>query len=641
MFFKESRPDRAKKAGIKPALSAAHIPPAKPYELLTEFDIRSGNCGQDGFVFDVESYTNYFCVGFKCARTGKVICFEDSPNSVIDCSLLGYILFRFLVIGFNSKVYDLPILGHALAGVRCNRLKEISNELILSDQPSFNLQLASCNHIDLIDIAPITASLKIYAGRLHCERMQDLPYSESASLTPLEAQNVRDYNLNDLSNTLLLYQHLRPQIELRIALSTEYGIDLRSKSDAQVAEAVIVSELGKLEIRTGKPTIEPGKSFRLQMPPGLRFSSERLNKVLETVLETDFVIQDNGAVETPKRLTDLDIRIGDCSYTMGIGGLHSNEKSVSDFSTNIADIIDRDVASYYPRILLNQAIEPPQLQGFIKVFASIVERRLKAKKLGDEVTAGCLKIVINGIIGKLSNQYSKVYFPEGNTQITVSGQLYLLMLIEMIEIAGFQVLSANTDGVVTMVPKTRKVEFDAIVQTWEKATNFETEETVYSSIHCRDVNNYIAVKSDGSTKVKGIYAEKGSAAPGELSKNPESLIISDALQAFLAKGVKVETTVNTCRDIRRFVNVRNVKGGAYKNNTYLGKAVRWYYSSEERDVIRYVLSNNAVPKSDNARPCMDLPKCIPSDLDFDYYIKEANEALYDVGYLKRGQVDLL
>lgn len=640
MFFKDSRPDRAKRAGVRPSYSAASIPPAKPYELLTEDEIRTG--GNRTFIFDVESYPNYFEVGFKDDVSGKVYYFEDSADSSINRDLLGFILFRFLLIGFNSKVYDLPMLAHALDGVPCWKLKEISNELILSEQPQFDGRLTQCNHIDLIDVAPITASLKIYAGRLHCPRMQDLPYPDTAILTELEARNVRDYNLNDLDNTQLLYHGLKEEIALREALGSEYQIDLRSKSDAQVAEAVIVSELAKLGVRARKPTIDVGSSFRFTIPPGLSFRTERLQNVLNEVLNTDFIVSDNGAVDTPENLANLDIRVDGFRYTIGIGGLHSNEKSISYFASSDVSIFDRDVASYYPVILILQNLFPSSLgESFVTVFKSIVDRRLRAKAEGRKVEAASLKIVINGIIGKLSNMWSKVYAPEANTQITVSGQMYLLMLIEMLVLEGFKVVSANTDGVVAIVPRRRKFEFDKLCAEWEAKTGFTTEETEYKSIHSRDVNNYIAVKPDGTTKVKGVYSELGSAPPGYLSKNPESLIVTDALQAFLAKGIDVEQTVNSSADIKRFLNVRNVKGGGQKDGVYLGKAVRWYYSNCVTGTINYVLSGNAVPKSENARPCMELSELLPSDLDRSYYINEAREALFDVGFLKRpGQENL-
>ena len=650
LFFDDSRPDRRKRAKIKPVLDRAAIPAAKPYELLTEDGIRFG--GDRTLVFDVECYPNYWLCGFKDIDSGKAFYFEVRPDGwffngknldyVIWRDLLGFVLYRFLLIGFNSKVYDLPIVALALDGVETSNLKEFSNELIAAETSKFDPRLAKCNHIDIIDVAPISASLKIYAGRLHCNRMQDLPFEHNSTLSFNDASVVRDYNINDLDNTSLLYNNLKPQIELRIALSEQYNVDLRSKSDAQIAEAVILAELAKLGVVARKPTIEPGRTFRVRPIPGLAFQTPALQRVLDEVMATDFVIGENGSVDTPQNLLDLDIRLGICKYQIGNGGLHSNEKSVSWFADLDLDIIDDDVASYYPNIMLNQNLYPAHLgPSFIDVYRTVTVRRLDAKQVGRKTEAESLKIVVNGGIGKLSNQYSKLYAPDINTQITISGQLYLLMLIEAIELVGISVVSANTDGVVKMVNKDQYTKLREVIGWWEKVTGFVTEETRYKSIHSRDVNNYVAIKEDDKTKVKGVYSEFGSALNSVLSKNPESLIVSDSVQEFLAKGIPIEETIRSCTDIRRFVNVRTVKGGAQKNGVYLGKAIRWYYSSSEQGEINYVLSGNRVPKSEAARPLMELPTELPADLNHQHYIDEAIEVLYDIGYYKRKELGVL
>jgi hypothetical protein len=169
------------------------------------------------------------------------------------------------------------------------------------------------------------------------------------------------------------------------------------------------------------------------------------------------------------------------------------------------------------------------------------------------------------------------------------------------------------------------------------------EETRYKSIHCRDVNNYFAVKLkwddknkvwldevDGC-KVKGCYSERGSALNSRLSKNPTNLICSDAVMKFLTNGTPVEETIMNCKDITRFVTARNVKGGAQKDGIYLGKVVRWYYAVGMDGEISYILSGNKVPCTDGAKPLMDLPNEFPDDINYKWYIEEANKYLVQIG----------
>ena len=160
------------------------------------------------------------------------------------------------------------------------------------------------------------------------------------------------------------------------------------------------------------------------------------------------------------------------------------------------------------------------------------------------------------------------------------------------------------------------------------------EFTPYRSIHSRDVNNYIAIDAKGKVKSKGIYSEFGSALNSRLSKNPETLICSDAVKKFLLDGIEISETILNCKNIERFVAVRTVKGGAVKDGVYLGKALRWYYKKDEYGTINYKNNGNKVPKSDGAWPLMTLPTKIPEDIDYDWYINVSNEMLKDIGFSK-------
>ena len=260
-----------------------------------------------------------------------------------------------------------------------------------------------------------------------------------------------------------------------------------------------------------------------------------------------------------------------------------------------------------------------------------------------------LKIVINGLFGKLGDLYSSVVSPQLMLQVTITGQLLLLKLIEMFELSGIQVISANTDGVVSKYKKLEREKVREIISEWEKLFNLKTEETQYKFLACRDVNNYVAgkLKFDKELnkwldeieecKTKGVYAKVGSALNSPLSKNPEYYICSDAMQKFVAFGTPIEQTIKQCKDIKQFLFVRNAKGGAQKDGFYLGKALRWYVPTNKTGPIKYVSNGNAVANSDGAKPLMDLPDELPGDLDFDFYINRAVEMLYDVGYYREAK----
>ncbi len=584
-------------------------------------------------VFDIEIYKNYFDIAFLNADTGNVRHFEMYDGCDLDITTLRKILRAYRLVSFNGNNFDLPILAIALRKGSCEDMKRVADKIIKNNMKHWQLDidLPECDHIDLIEVSPGIAGLKIYGGRLHCATMQDLPFDPESSIAPDKRAMLREYCENDLRTTLTLFRKLEPQIQLREQMSAEYGIDLRSKSDAQIAEAVIRQRVEKSmgrKLEKKDPFRLAGESFKYNPPEFLNpnIHTFTLADTFNTVRRATFTITGNGTVKMPKEITELKVPIGESVYQMGIGGLHSTEKSVAHIADDEHVLIDRDVASYYPAIILNCGLKPAHMgDHFTRVYRGIVQRRLAAKRAGDKVTADSLKITINGSFGKFGSPYSALYSPTLLIQTTVTGQLSLLMLIEMLESEGIPVVSANTDGIVIKCPRKKIPLMDFIVWEWEHITGFETEATEYLAIYSRDVNNYIAIKADG-VKVKGVYA------PAALQKNPTNEIVTTAVINYLQKGTPVEDTIRGCTDITKFVTIRTVKGGAVKDGEYLGKAVRWYYALGELGTINYQVNGYTVPRSEGAKPLMQLPDAFPDDVDFDWYIGEAKQTLVGIGF---------
>lgn len=585
---------------------------------------------------DIETYQNYLLIMFRQVDTGKTMYFEKFNGSELNIPNVLHILEKYTIITFNGRKYDLPVIEAAVAGFSNKAIYDVSSTLIEENlQPwqarkHFGTREINCDHIDLIEVAPLKASLKIYGGRLHSPRMADLPLSPSSIIEEQHLSDMRRYCSNDLEVTELLYKQLEPEIELRAAMSKEYGVDLRSKSDAQIAEAVVKKEF---ETNYGtvpkRPKIPVGTSYRYKAPNSIVFHSKLTKELFAEFTEGFFVVGKSGHVELPESLKGKKFTIGETTYKIGIGGLHSCEKSVRHTNENYI-LRDYDVASYYPRIILNNKLSPKHLgKPFLTIYNSIVERRLKAKKEGDKITNESLKITINGSFGKFGSKWSCLYSPDLMMQVTLTGQLTLLMLIERLEDAGIGVVSANTDGIVTKIHPEDEATAEAIVKQWEKDTDYELESTDYTSLNSRDVNNYIAVKESG-IKGKGAYSNQQDHYY-KLRANPANDISTEAVKDFLQSGTPVEQTIRDCQDITRFLTVRTVNGGAIQDGVILGKAIRWYYGEHELDDIRYVTSGNKVPRSDGAVPLMDLPEEFPTDVDYDWYIAEAKKILGQIG----------
>lgn len=590
-------------------------------------------------ILDIECYVNYLLVAFRRVdNAGPVIALEARDGASLTSEQIATanaVLQSSRIFTFNGRGYDVPVLTCALLGYPTERLKAVGDAIIQRGMKPWDIErelgirMLDFNHVDLMEVAPGQGSLKIYAGRLHSRRLQDLPIAPEAVTTREEQALLADYCINsDCVATTDLLEALRPQLALREAMTQEFGKDLRSKSDAQIAEVVIRNEV---EIHRGqrvyRPEIPPGTRFRYVPPAWLQYSTPALAEVLDKVRAAEFTIANNGSVEMPPQLDDYAVPIGRGVYRMGIGGLHSSEKCVSYTAGDGWMLIDRDVASYYPAIILNCGLYPRHMgTEFLAVYRQIVNRRLAAKKAGDKVTADSLKITINGSFGKLGSMWSALYSPDLMIQVTLTGQLALLMLIESLELSGIQVVSANTDGIVIRAHETQREMLDMMVWWWEAQTGFATEETRYRALFSRDVNNYVAIKEKGGAKTKGAF----NSGEVPLAKNPVNGVCIDAVLEYLEHGTPIEMTILSCTDIRKFVTLRKVQGGGRWGDKYLGKTVRWIYSTQGQP-INYVTSGNQVARSQGAFPVMDLPDELPAHLDYGWYIKEAKDILADLG----------
>jgi hypothetical protein len=650
--------------GYLPGLDEAR---AFPVGVMSETELVQACVEREELMFDIEIFSNYVLFMFMSYRTGKVFYLEETTDGPpLNRGLLKWIVEHFTTIGFNSEEFDCTILFLALAGHGPQVLKQAAESLIVHQQRSRDVLKAfkgksfKLDHIDLIEVAPLFGSLKTYGARLHVPRLQDLPFHPSTTLDADQIAIVRWYCVNDTQLTAYLYTHLKEHIDLRILFGEQYKSDFRSHSDSQLAEAVMRAEIRKV---TGKYPERPepgsavGMQFRYRPPSYIHFHTPELQLALHEMSSVPIIVGETGHAQCPPEIRERTVTIGGKPYKIGMGGLHSQEKSQAVVSTDKIRIFDRDVTGYYPNLILKNGFAPASLgRAFLVAFQGMVDRRTFAKREVAKMDAqqwdrndpryahlkaeaDGLKIANNGIFGKTADQFSIVYDVPNMVQVTMTGQLSLLMAIEWLELSGMPVVSANTDGIVIACPTDKVDKMNELFRHWEQHTSLETEETEYKAIYSANVNNYIAVKPDNKTKTKGWYCERGSAHNSVLSKNPEFLICSDAVQAYLAKGKNISETIRNCKDIRRFVTVRNVTGGGVKiwsddNIEYLGKTVRWYYAKDVPGEIVYAKNGNKVPRSDGAKPLMRLPETLPDDIDYEWYETKAYSMLEDLGLVQ-------
>lgn len=623
-------------------------------------------------VFDIESYNNVFLMGMKRLSDGKTLIMEESHRSTIDRDHLRSILLRNTMIGFNSMAYDAPVTWKFLERGCVLAAKDATNRIILGGVKYWDAEQAidvtvpydfKKHHIDLIEPQPNPfASLKILHARLHGEELRDLPYDPEKTLSDEEIDNLRIYlERSDLPATEKLWCAMSEGMELRRTIGKMIGQDVMSKSDTQMGLAIIKKRAEEITgKRIEKSALKAGHKFRYKVPGYIDFKTPALRNILQLIRDHDFIVDHEGKVELPKFLSET-VRVGETDYAMGIGGLHSTESNRAIRSNDTHVLCDFDVASYYPAIILTMGLFPDAVgPAFLKVYEGIRQDRLKAKVEKNKSVDKAMKIALNGTFGSLGSRYSFVYAPELMIAVTLTGQLALLMLIERAEQRGIPAVSGNTDGVVFYVPRSKFAgwvkddkgkdtiraapsDLADLIEEWERDTGFDMEGTEYKSLYSISVNSYIAIKADGGHKRKGPLGNPWSEDPndkdprGALMKNPQMTILSDAALAQIKDGIPIRRTIMECKDIRQFVTVIKVTKGATWKGKYLGKVIRYYWSVDGAEVLESQPNPKTgnfkkVAKTEGAAECMTLPKELPSNIDYDRYVSEAEVILKELGY---------
>lgn len=650
---------------------------------------------------DIECFHNWFLIGITDKATGVEWDFQMIPGTRLDVVAIEQLLRHFTVVTFNGVNYDIPMLLLALSGADCATLKAANDAIIVGGLKwwtflkVYGLEIpAWLDHIDVMEVAPgVRVTLKQYMCRMHSPLVQDSPVDFKIPIDHKHIPQEIAYCRNDRKGTLQLRETVASRITMRQKLSERYQVDLRSKSDAQMGEAMfkvewsrrfkaqldnLVPSVRDYEVdwsgspRPVVPHIPHGTTFKAIIPAHIHFVTPYMQGVLELIRGLDFVCTNKEEAETdadgnevlgpdgkklkigvviPKALKGLNILMGGSTFRMGIGGLHSQEKAQVCQSHPLQGTMwTADVAAYYPSLIVNSGLYPSQLGPlFQEIYGEFKHERDHAKiklatlivgsPLWDEITTitGGFKIVNNGAFGKLFSRFSWFYSPQMGISVTVGGQLSLLMLIERLVLSGIRVVSANTDGIEMFVPNGYESIAKSIMEWWEKTCKLTLEIHPYQALVSRDVNNYISLQFDGSVKRKGAFGRSGVISPDATAgKHPDLDICAEAVVAYLSKRKPLGETIRGCRDIKKFIRVRGAKGGARLASDLpdmnYGRAVRWYYSTEAvGDYLVDATSGNKVAGSDGARLALRMPEAMPADVDFSFYEGVAEKMLLDMG----------
>ena len=588
------------------------------------------------YVYDVEVAPNFFSAVVMSYKGDEGKVFEISERRNDSQEIQQFLDSKPILIGYNNHSYDDPIIVAAGSGYTNKKIFNLSKKLITMEEGKekwdlirkYSLEESSVDLIRMLFSKKLRVSLKSLMVTLKWEKLQDLPFTPEEKIPTTMMDEVINYNFNDVIFTKYLAQHVGDQLNLRVGIEKEYGLNVMSRDGVSTGVSLLLrlysNKTGKKEqeIRQLR-THREGLSLAECIVPSVWFNTKEFNALLE-----DYK---NGTRANISQKVTFKGKV----YSYGIGGLHTEDDSCILTPEDDEVFIDSDVTSYYPSLIIQYNLCPEHLgQEFVSLYEDMFQTRVTAKREGNKLVNETYKLALNGTFGNLNNHYSWLYDPKVFFTITISGQLLLSMLCEMLELAGFQVISANTDGVTSRVKKSRYADYTKVCKEWEHRTKMNLEYTLFNKIIRRDVNCYYNIVCDKEGISTGEVKEKGAwARETKLGKGFDKPVIQKALYEYFVNNVPVENTIKHHDDIFDFCMSQKV--GKQFEVEYKDKPtqrINRYYitTSKEGGSLMKVKENGqkvSLAAGQNIMLFNDYVKMDDYQIDYQYYIRTAKEII--------------
>jgi DNA polymerase elongation subunit (family B) len=556
-------------------------------------------------VYDIETFSNCFTYTDYDPDTKEIKTFVISSFKDEQVEFRAYLdsIQKAGMVGFNNIFFDWPVTNYIWNSehITAEKIYAFVQELISSEerkstpQTIKQLDLFLLNHYDN---KARSTSLKALEVALGWNDVQDMPYSHTEKIDQNKLEFVLNYNKNDVLFTAKFYEMCTEKIDLRKQISKKYKLNVINKSDVVIGETIFLKYLsdamdmtiGELKQIRGKRSDVPIKDIIF---PYVNYQAPQLQSLLQLMRETksspnflqNFVEHLSTNVSTnelydklkknnidvkktaqQKKSFSFSIHYAGVRLDYGVGGIHGCITPGVYTSTATVDILDIDVKSYYPNLFIQNRLHPRQMDQdtFVQVYSDIFDQRVKAQKEGDKLTADALKLSLNGLFGKTGSNVSCFYDPFVFYAVTVNGQLLISMLVEKLFNAGCKILQVNTDGVTVSHNKNIKEKVLQICKDWEVITKLTLEYANYERMVIRDVNNYIAVSTDGKIKEKGAFETKK-----DWHKDNSYMVVPLAVRNYFVYDKPIEETLREHKNILDFCGRYKAGKGWHVEYAYL------------------------------------------------------------------------
>lgn len=293
-------------------------------------------------VYDIEIFPNCFHCCCKDTETGTLYKFEISERvnqlkELVD--FFHYDLGDKMFCGYNNHHYDDVVINYIIDYYYkleqlpfwrvCQSLFNLSQAIVNAedgDTDKFN-RWKYAHYFYSMDLLTMQFSRKLRVGlktmqvTMHYKNVQEYDGDFDAFLPKDRIDEMIAYNVNDVESTTELLNRLKEQVELRLFIEEEHGIDCLSMDSVKMAETFL---LEKYSEKSGIPknVIKEMRSPMDYIPlkdvilPFIKYKNPKLQSVLEDMKKQVVYSKERKGYEKKFVLSNV-------VYSVGVGGIHT------------------------------------------------------------------------------------------------------------------------------------------------------------------------------------------------------------------------------------------------------------------------------------------------------------------------------
>ena len=607
-------------------------------------------------VYDIEIFPNVFHCTCKDTEENKLYFFEISDRKNQLTELVDFFFYKNtgdkMFCGYNNKHYDDVIINYlidfyykmdALSYDKvCTSLYNLSNTIITAEEGDISKfkRWKYAKYFYSMDLLTMLFSSKLRVGlkemqvTMHYKNVEEYSGDFSQFLPDSEIDSMIEYNINDVESTTELLSRLKDDVQLRLFIEKEYGIDVLSMDSVKFGETLLLKkycEQTKLSEQYVKTLRSPMDYIPLKdvILPFISYKNPKLQDVLEDMKSQIVYSKERKGYE--KKFVLSNVR-----YSVGVGGIHSLHTPQIFVPSDNEYIGHSDVASMYPSFIIKYKWIPRHLgKEFWQVYSQIYKERIEAKHSGQKLKNLALKLTLNSVTGKMQQETSWMYDPFSVFKIRINGQLILLMLVDRLLELNCKIVQVNTDGVMYIAQKTQREAVQEAVSEVERLTQLTFESDDYEAFYQYAINDYFGVEKGYSQSHDPKLIEKKGMfiTDPRLGKGLAPAIIPKAvINYFLTKQPTFEY-IKSSKDIKDFMMYQRVdkKFKVLHGDEPVQRINRFYASTNDYSLFKVDDTGkvaNMLTKS--GVTILNEMNDIPIEnrhINYQYYIGEANKII--------------